>query len=83
MDDAKNPFTTKHTAAPECGVCGTSGVAVQLIQCRICHKRFCDNCAYHSRSGLFCSEICSRRFFTGDLEFDEDEDFDEDKDYDD
>lgn len=82
MTDAKNPFSTRQETAPECQFCGASGVTVQLMQCRICHRRFCDECSYKGHKGRFCTEVCSRIFFEGGLE-DEPDEFDEKKEYDD
>lgn len=82
MTETKNPFDTRSATALECQFCQASGVSVQLHMCRVCRRRFCDECAYRSHKGEFCTEPCGRIFFEGGLD-EEPDDFDENKDYDD
>jgi len=54
-----------------CELCHKSGPWLTLLKCPMCHKYFCEACAYHFGGKDFCSAHCGNEFFFGG---DEDED---------
>jgi len=58
----------------QCVVCGDSEEVARFEQCPICRKDFCPDCAYRALGRRFCSAPCSRAFFYGDSDDDEDPD---------
>jgi len=50
----------------------------QLEPCRLCNRYFCADCAFRAYGRRFCSDDCSKTFFYGD-EDDQDERIDPDE----
>jgi hypothetical protein len=53
-----------------CVGCGDTEEFARLERCSICQKSFCNDCAYRSAGRRFCSTVCARTFFYGDLDDD-------------
>lgn len=56
----------------ECGGCKATMAQAQLEPCRLCNRYFCPDCAFRAYGRRFCSDDCSKTFFYGD-EDDQDE----------
>jgi len=54
-----------------CDVCAQKVDFYDLKKCPICHKHFCEECAYLTSGIRFCSKFCSEFFFHGDGEKEE------------
>jgi hypothetical protein len=58
----------------QCIRCGVAEGAALLERCVACGKYFCGDCAYRATGRRFCSSECSRAFFYGDGDDDENDD---------
>ncbi|MEA2572275.1 MAG: hypothetical protein QOI24_4276 [Acidobacteriota bacterium] len=60
-----------------CTVCGETDETARLEHCPVCRKDFCPDCAYRGTGRRFCSDVCARTFFYGDIDDDEGTDTDD------
>ena len=56
-----------------CKTCGESEEMARLETCSICRGNFCPDCAHRAFGRRFCSHDCSRAYFAGESD-DDDED---------
>lgn len=49
----------------QCFRCKQDNPRVNYQKCPICHKVFCEECAYRRSGRDFCSRICAEYFFFG------------------
>src|ERR1700682_3567161 len=62
----------------KCVTCGDTDDVARLEKCSVCRKDFCPDCAHRALGRRFCSPDCSRAFFYGDQDDDEDGESDDD-----
>jgi hypothetical protein len=63
------------TITPEervCVGCGDTEELAHLERCTMCTRYFCPDCGHRALGRRFCSEKCSRGFFYGDSDDDDD-----------
>ena len=49
----------------KCALCKMSEDEETLFKCPMCHKMFCEDCAFLTGGRSFCSRTCSNYFFFG------------------
>lgn len=59
------------TEGTTCVVCEIQRETTQLHRCRCCRRMYCNDCAFTSKMGKFCTKECADIIFYGDTEDDE------------